>query len=311
VTDDEWGEPRSWVEPHDGPQQWDPRYAPPPPPTGSWQPGGGPNHGWGAPEPPPNRSKRTRLWLVAAGCVLLLAAVGLVNVVRNHGSSPSSSPAVAASPTATATAPNLAPSDGAGGSGSPVPTVSCPLIRDEQSHLAYRCIDNYLTQGRSDTLLGLRISMNHETEPGWVISEGSGNPASIVATPSESTILFHEAPSATSGATPAASTAEVRTEVRRRTELAVLQAYGDSPSAVVLNAHTRTFSGVTGFEMLTQITINPTFRAEQGLKAKTERLWVVGVPTQAGVSIFMLSIPDARKDLWPKAEATVGTIQII
>jgi len=40
-------------------------------------------------------------------------------------------------------------------------------------------------------------------------------------------------------------------------------------------------------------------------------LWVVGVPTKAGISIFMMSIPDRRKDLWPKAEAIIGTLRII
>jgi hypothetical protein len=75
--------------------------------------------------------------------------------------------------------------------------------------------------------------------------------------------------------------------------------------------HARSFSGVQGFELVTEITINPAYRARRHLTARTERLWTVGVPTTAGVSIFMLSIPDNRADLWPKAEATVGTLHVL
>jgi len=68
---------------------------------------------------------------------------------------------------------------------------------------------------------------------------------------------------------------------------------------------------VTGYEVSTEVTINPAFRAQQHLQVKKERLWTVGLPTPAGVSIFMLSIPDGRADLWPKAEATVRTLRVI
>jgi hypothetical protein len=79
----------------------------------------------------------------------------------------------------------------------------------------------------------------------------------------------------------------------------------------VLSEHTRTTSGAVGYEVATEVTINPSYRAERRLATKTERLWVVGVPTKAGISIFMLSIPDRRSDLWPAAEATIGTIRIV
>jgi hypothetical protein len=103
----------------------------------------------------------------------------------------------------------------------------------------------------------------------------------------------------------------VRSEVRNRAGKAVQLAYGDNPTSHTLSEHSRSFGGTAGYEFLTEITINPAFRALRKLRAKTERLWVVGLPTDAGVSIFMLSIPDNRKDLWPRAEATVGTIRVI
>ncbi|MEO9239328.1 MAG: hypothetical protein ABI418_14700, partial [Jatrophihabitantaceae bacterium] len=108
-----------------------------------------------------------------------------------------------------------------------------------------------------------------------------------------------------------ASAAAVRSEVERRTALAMQKAYGDNPSVQTLSAAPRTLSGVLGYEQVSEITINPAFRQAQGLAVRTERLWVVGLPSPTGVSIFMLSIPDERKDLWPKAEATVGTVHVI
>ena len=93
--------------------------------------------------------------------------------------------------------------------------------------------------------------------------------------------------------------------------LAIAQAYGDSPTAATVEAKARDFGGATGYELQVLVTINPDYRVQRSLKVKSERLWVVGLPTAAGVSIFMLSIPDERQDLWPKAEATVGSIRVI
>ncbi len=63
---------------------------------------------------------------------------------------------------------------------------------------------------------------------------------------------------------------------------------------------------MSGYELVTEITINPAYRERRNLATRTERLWMVGLPTTAGVSIFMLSIPDRRADLWPKADGNRG-----
>jgi hypothetical protein len=265
------------------------------------------DHGWRptpvdwdpAPVDQPRRaSVPIAVGIVAALLVIVLVAA-LVNGLRNrHGSlaGPFGSAPVPL-PTTTPSIP--------GPSGGPfevLPSVACPSIRDEQSHLAYTCIDNYLEQDGSDTYLGLRIALNHSVEPGWVITEGSGNPKSIaVPAPSNSVVGYRAAPGA----------AQVSAEVHDRTDRALVAAYGDAPSSRTLTAEPRTVSGAAGYLILTEITINPAYRAARKLTAKTERLWVLGVPTTAGVSIFMLSIPDSRKDLWPKAEATIGTVHII
>jgi hypothetical protein len=197
-----------------------------------------------------------------------------------------------------------------------VPAVSCPVIRDEESHLQYKCVDSYLTQSEPDSLLGLRIALSHEVEPGWLISEGSGNPKSVVTPPDDTTVAFRAGPTPLPAATPAPtalpSAGDVQTEAKRRIASALARgAYGDNPVSSTFAAHARSFGAVTGYEIVTYITLDPAFRAKEKLADKTERLWTAGVPTAAGVSIFMMSIPDARSDLWPRAEATVGTIKVI
>ena len=255
------------------------------------------------PPPPPLpavRSRRNRITAVVAAVVALVVVVAIAALVNHHRTRTAETPA--RTPTS---APAPAPTTSGGGSGgsggTPVPTVSCPLITDEQSHLQYRCIDDYLVQDETDTGLGLRIALNHEVEPGWVITEGSGNPLS--QTPDSTVISYRAAAGPTA--------ADVRTVVTDRIAQALVGGYGDNPTSKTLSRRTRSFGGVEGYEAVTEITVNPSFRQANALKVKTERLWVVGVPTAAGVSVFMMSIPDERSDLWPKAETTVGTLHVI
>lgn len=328
----------AWTEPYSGPPAsyhpttplgppgWQPGPPPGspdwPPPSGGWDwaPSAG---GWEPPKPPPGR-RHGLVWALIAAAVVVIVAIALINVNRSHGNSTATGGGPSAQqtmtpplvPGPTASAPSSGGSGGSGGS--LVPRVSCPQIRDEESHLAYRCIDNYLQQSAPDGNLGIRISLNHLVEPNWVISEGSGNPASFASPPSGGTIRFTPG-GRVSAARPIAVTRpvstptldEVRQEVRRRAALALAVAYGDGPSATIAGERTRTFSGVTGYQLQIDITINPAFRAATKLKTTSERLWVVGVPTVAGVSIFMLSIPNARSDLWSKADATIGSITVI
>lgn len=259
--------------------------------------------------PDPGRRRIVSALGIAAAVVLVLVVALLIG---RHGSGQPPDAGTAAG----STAPRL-PSPGqsspgqsspgqsgpGGGGSAGLPTVACPEIRDEQSHLAYRCIDDYLQQDGSDAYLGLRISLNHEVEPGWIISEGSGNPASLASPPNNTVVGYRTVPAATS--------AEVQAEVQRRAGLALAQAYGDDPTTRTLSARSRNFAGVAGYELCTEVTVDPVYRATRGLDVRTERLWVVGLPTEAGVSIFMMSIPDQRADLWPTAESTIGTVHVI
>jgi hypothetical protein len=256
------------------------------------------------------RGRRGAALLTAAVVLVLIMVVALVNGHRNRDSAARQ----AADRVRQATlAPSTRPTSGSpgpnGGQAELLPIVACPQIRDEQSRLGYRCIDNALRQDAPDLNLGLRISLNKEVEPGWLISEGSGNPRSLASPPSNDTVSYRQNRNAAGPALPSAQ--QVRDEVRRRTRLALDQGYGDNPASRTMAAHLRSFSGVQGFELVTEITINPAYRARRHLTARTERLWTVGLPTTAGVSIFMLSIPDNRADLWPKAEATVGTVHVL
>jgi hypothetical protein len=277
---------------------------------------------WRPPQPQTGLSggrSRTGLWIGLTVLVIVLLLAALLNNLRTQHNTGRSAGLPTGAPFSGPTTPSPNPDASGGGgtsgggsggaAGGTVPAVACPVIRDEESHLAYNCVDNYLVQDGSDSYLGLRIALNHEVEPGWVISEGSGNPKSLAAPPSNTTVLWRGTSAALPVAAPSAQ--GVIDEVRRRTDRALQAGYGDNPTARTLNEHARTFSGVVGYESLVEITINPAFRASHSLKVKTERLWVVGLPTPAGISIFMLTIPDERADLWPKAEATVGTVHII
>lgn len=246
-------------------------------------------------------------WLGIAAAVVLVLVVALLiggTVVARRPTParhPPGYPTLAQSNPSQSNPSQSSPGQGGGAAG--LPAVACPDIRDEQSHLAYRCIDNYLVQDGSDTYLGLRISLNHEVEPRWIISEGSGNPASLASPPNNTVVGYRTVPAATS--------VEVQAEVERRAGLALAQAYGDTPATRTLSARVRNFSGVAGYELSTEVTVDPVYRTTRGLQVRTERLWVVGLPTKAGISIFMMSIPDQRADLWAKAESVVGTVHVI
>jgi hypothetical protein len=249
-------------------------------------------------------------WTAAALVVLLVVVVAVLNQRRTHQAASSDQVVPGAPNGSTLPGPSRSgqPNQGQGGAG--IAVVACPQIRDEQSHLGYTCIDNYLRQDGADIFLGLRIALNHEVEPNWVISEGSGDPTSIVQQPDTTVIGYRANHGGMSGGSEATSV-DVQREVQRRTALALQQAYGDNPTARTLSGGPRTFSGLPGYELATEITIEPAYRQAQGLHVRTERLWVVGLPTVAGVGIFMMSIPDDRSDLWPKAEAVVGTVHLI
>jgi hypothetical protein len=257
------------------------------------------------------------LGLAVAGVIVLVVAA--VNASRRNKDATTGSTALPSfSFSFSLPTPSPDSSEGSGGglfgqdpNGSLIPSVFCPVVRDEKSHLAYRCIDDKMTQGPSDNYLGLRISLDSEVEPGWVISEGSGNPDSIVASPSDPTDVALVVPAApTPGPT---SAQDIQKVVQDRLKRALRMAYGDNPSSKVLSEGARKIDGVDGWELNVEITMNPKYRSERvpPLKTNKERLWIVGVPTKAGVSIFMLSIPDLRKELWPKAEDTIDTIKII
>lgn len=245
-------------------------------------------------------------WLGIAAAVVLVLVVALLIGRHSGGQAPNAGTASSLIPNPSQSNPSQSnPGQGgpSQGGAAGLPAVACPDIRDEQSHLAYRCIDNYLAQDGSDTYLGLRISLNHEVEPRWIISEGSGNPASLASPPNNTVVDYRTVPAATS--------AGVQAEVERRAGLALAQAYGDTPVTRTLSARVRNFSGVVGYELSTEVTVDPVYRTTRGLQVRTERLWVVGLPTKAGVSIFMMSIPDQRADLWVKAESVVGTVHVI
>jgi hypothetical protein len=247
--------------------------------------------------------RRTIGWIAA---VLVLLLVGTVAVLNQHRTRQAAS--------SDRVVPNGSAQQGQDQTGQgqdSLPAVSCPQIRDEESHLGYTCIDNDLVQHDEDLNLGLRIDLSLEVEPDWVVSEGSGVPTSTLQQQPDTTVIGYLTNHGGMSGGSQPTSVDVQREVQRRTALAVQHAYGDNPTARTLDGRSRMLSGTQGYELLTEITINPAYRQANGLQVRTERLWVVGLPTVSGVSIFMMSIPDDRSDLWPKAEAVVGTVHLI
>lgn len=214
-------------------------------------------------------------WVVAiaVAVVLVFTVVAIVNQNRAHRGVGSESATMA----------------------KPVPgavtkaSVSCPLVRDEATGLSYRCIDNYLRGDYPDAALGLTTTLDYAVEPNWEIVQGSG----LVPTAARPTLD------------------QVQAEVRARTSHAITSAYGAHPIFRTLSDGVRMFDAVQGFEQVTELHIDADYRKQNHIKADLERLWVLGLPTQAGVAIFMLTIPDNRKDLWPKADAVVATVHVL
>lgn len=167
--------------------------------------------------------------------------------------------------------------------------ASCPEVTDEVSHLAYRCIDNYLRGDYPDATLGLSTTLDYAVEPNWEIVQGSG----LIPTTTVPTLGV------------------LQQQVRLRTNHAITSAYGAHPIYRTLSEGQRVLNGVTGYEKVMEVHIDAAYRAQNHIKADLERLWVLGLPTVSGVAIFMLTIPDNRKDLWPRASATVGTVHVL
>ncbi len=228
----------------------------------------------------PRRRGQTALrWLAAVviGALVVLTVVAIVNQNRGNSGVGANNAAAAAGSTKSTPPPTLAPG------------TACPLVTDELSHLSYRCIDDYLRGDYPDSTLGLSTTLDYAVEPNWEIVQGSG------LIPTTSTPGF----------------GQLQAQVRARTDRAIKSAYGAHPSYRTLREGPLSLSGSAGYEKVMQVRIDADYRAQNHIRADLERLWVLGLPTSRGVAIFMLTIPDNRKDLWPKADATVATVHVI
>jgi len=324
----QWAAPpgQSWGAPPD--QQWgataDQQVGAAPDQQWGYEPFGPPNLPGMPPTPGPGRRKAWVSPVIAVAVILVVVA--MINAFRGSNNNvadprpslslanPDTSPSFPFPlPEPSGSSPGRDAPFGSDPGGTAIPAVFCPYIRDEKSHLAYECIDDSLIQDDADNFLGIRISLNRLVEPNWVVSEGSGNPDSITSSPTDQGVISYNGAARRAPATPTPSHPDVINEVERRANRAFEQAYGENPSPKLMSHGDRKIDGVTGYQVLYEITMNPQYRKDRNppLRTKVERLWVVGVPTNAGVSIFMLSIPDLRKDLWPKADATISTIKII
>jgi hypothetical protein len=168
-------------------------------------------------------------------------------------------------------------------SSAPAP-IACPNVTYPAGRIAFACITAGLTIG-PDELWPLALS--RATEPGWAVAEGAGKIADL-------------------GDKTLAQIATARRDTMVATE------YGEDPSSKTVSGKTQTVAGVPAYVLETEITINPTYRAENDLQVKVERQWIVAINAGNGtVATWFVTIPDDLRELWARVPAVITSIGLI
>jgi hypothetical protein len=178
------------------------------------------------------------------------------------------------------------PSGGGGTNapGGPEQITLCPHVAFPAAHLAFDCITTGLSAG-VDLIWPLDFSKM--VEPNWYLNEGA-RPA--VAAGSNSL-------SAVAGL--------LRSAMLQGGE------YGDSPKVATVADKAITVDGHSAHVLQSTITINNTYRIQQHLTVKVEKLWIVTVQVSAGqVAAWYVTIPDQLSTLWARVPSVIGTIKV-
>jgi hypothetical protein len=164
-----------------------------------------------------------------------------------------------------------------------VPT--CPHVIDTNARLSYDCITPGMSASFGATIWTVEVTKG--VDKNWVLDEASG-PINASA----------------GGA--------LSTAADLLTDLLVDSNYGDNPSAKTEASRDLTVSGnVSAHLVQTLITLSPAYVAAQGLKVKSERLWVLVVqPDFSHRSAFMISVPDVVSQLWPSVPGLINRIKV-
>ncbi|HZY74762.1 MAG TPA: hypothetical protein VFE40_00460 [Jatrophihabitantaceae bacterium] len=215
--------------------------------------------------------RRTLIAALLAGCALLggcSAAVG----GSGHVGLPANAPTLPGQPNV----PNQP--------NQPAPTVDCPRVSDPQAGLTYRCVTSGIAQS-SDLLW--TVNLGKQTEPGWLLGEGSTSAPLSAAVPLE----------------------QVTNLVRR--EMVQLNYWGPNPGVRTLSSAATKVSGADAWVLATSFTINPKYRSQQHLKVRTEHTWIVAIrASNTAVALWYVTLPDEVQRLWHTVPALIRGIRL-
>ena len=233
------------------------------------------------------RGVRRRGWFVAAAAVSCLVAA-CTSAISGHGHTfdgatapPTISFSISLGPTS---APSSVPSSS--GSAPAANPLACPHVSFAAGRLAFSCLTNQLQHTPGDPVWELTLSQ--PVEPTWEVAEGARR------------------------LTPLGSRTLKQVALANRAAMLAHNEYGDSPQVATVEARAATVAGVPAFVLQSAITINPTFRAANGLQVRVEKLWIVAMNAGDGnVASWYVTIPDDVRQLWPKVPALIASIGLI
>lgn len=88
--------------------------------------------------------------------------------------------------------------------------------------------------------------------------------------------------------------------------------YGTSPRVTTVDATKATINGVDGFVLESRFVLSRAYRAAKHEKVKIEKSWTVAIKVgRDDYSLWYVSIPDLRSDLWSRVHDTIASIHVI
>ena len=230
-------------------------------------------------------NRRGWLLAVAAGTLLIAACTSTI-AGSGHLSGGATAPA---SPAPSTSGGLTIPSTLPGSSSSSAPPANpflCPHISFAAGRLAFSCLTNQLQHTPGDPVWELTLSQ--VVEPNWSVAEGARR------------------------LTPLGGRTLKQVALANRAAMLAHGEYGTSPTVTTVAQRSATVAGVPAFILQSTMTINPSYRALNGLQVQVEKLWIVAMNAGDGnVASWFVTIPDDVRQLWPEVPALIASIGLI
>ena len=225
--------------------------------------------------------RRSRGWLAVVASAIAVAGCASAVTGTGHVGGPTVSQT---GPNVTITVPPVLPNPS--GSTSIPREPTCPHISYPAGRLAFDCITGAQVYLGADKIWPFALVQT--VEPEWVLSEA--------ARPLE----------------PLRGRTLRQIAVSLRTQMIAAEDYGVAPAVRTESAAAATVAGVPAFVLRTAFTINPSYRAENGLHVRVERLWIVVLNAGDGqVAAWSISVPDDVSSLWAEVPAVIKSLGLI